>query len=74
MSLPLFALVTRPADGSPIVRGVFTTREKAKNHDPMLKGTWSTGPQMGWEQSHESSLVNHSQIIPYFANEELKLQ
>jgi len=73
MSLPLFALVTRPAEGAPIFRGAFTTRHKAEVHDPMLKGTWSTGPQLGWSQSHEGSLVSYSQIIPFFANEELKL-
>lgn len=73
MSLQLFALVRRPAEGAPEIRGVFTTAQKAEVFDPILKGTWSTGPKMGWKQSHEGSLVSYSQIVPFFANEELKL-
>lgn len=67
-----FILVRRPADGPPALRGIFTTLEKAQNHDPVLKGTWGEG-LLGSRISHRESLTNKHTIHAVPLNEELKV-
>lgn len=73
MSLPLFALIRKPAEGKPEIRGVFTTRDKAKNHDPELRAGWTSGPSQGSLMTNEGSLINYHEIRLVHANEELRL-
>lgn len=73
MSLPLFALVRLPHEAEPVVRGVFTTPEKAKNHDPDLRTGWVRGPETGKFETNLGSLINYHQVVPIFANEEFSL-
>jgi hypothetical protein len=73
MSLPLFALILKPKDQQPVVRGVFTTRDKAKNHDPELRTGWTSGPVQGALMVNEGSLISYHEIRLIHANEELRL-
>jgi hypothetical protein len=71
--MQMFLLVqigNKPEDR--VVRGVFTTSLKAKNHDAALKGMWTTGPGMGWFEVNTGSLSgSHHVIKPIHANEEI---
>lgn len=75
MSMRLFALVRRPSEGPPEVRGVFTTPGKAEAHDEALKGMWVKGEQgIGRREVNRGSLLNFHEVVPFFANEELDLR
>lgn len=74
MSLPLFALIRKPKDQAPELRGVFTTRDKAKNHDPELRTGWTSGPGQGMLMVNEGSLISYHEIKLIHANEEINLQ
>jgi AMMECR1 domain-containing protein len=72
--MQIFLLIQDPDRSGTRVRGVFTTAEKAKNHDPELRGGWSTGPSMGWHDINRGSLTGAHHIVrPAHANEELEL-
>lgn len=72
--MQLFLLIQDPEGSRRKVRGVFTTPDKAKNHDKDLKGGWTTGPSMGWWDINRGSLTGAHHIVrPVLANEELEL-
>lgn len=72
--MQIFLLIRNPDSDSPRVRGVFTTANKAKNHDPDLKGMWSSGPSFGWFENNKGSITGSHRIVrPASANEELNL-
>lgn len=71
--MQIFLLIQDPEGPRTRVRGVFTTANKAKDHDKELIG-WSTGPSMGWLDINRGSLTGMHHIIrPAHANEELEL-
>ncbi|QAX93013.1 hypothetical protein SEA_ROONEY_67 [Streptomyces phage Rooney] len=72
--MQIFLLIQDPEGPRTRVRGVFTTADKAKNHDKELKGGWTTGPSMGWFDINRGSLTGMHHIVrPAHANEELEL-
>lgn len=72
--MQMYLLVQDPESARPRVRGVFTTANKAKNHDDDLRGMWSTGPRHGWFEVNTGSLTgSHHVVRPVLANEELEL-
>lgn len=77
MAMQLYVLVRRPKEGTPEVRGVFTTPAKAENHDVALKGLFTRvreDGRFGWTEVHPESALNHHTVQPYFPNEELDLR
>ncbi|HEY3434928.1 MAG TPA: hypothetical protein VGK41_04685 [Solirubrobacterales bacterium] len=53
---------------------MFTTRDKAKNHDPELRTGWTSGPGQGMLMVNEGSLISYHEIKLIHANEEINLQ
>lgn len=72
MALSLFLLVQAPKQPDERIRGVFTTVDKAKNHDKTLAGRWETGPDMGQYMVGEEGSVDHHVIRLQHANEEIQ--
>lgn len=73
--MQLYLLVKRPFGEPAVDRGIFTTLEKAKSHDPILKGTWENqdGAPLGTLVSHKTHLTYKHTIHIVPANEELHL-
>ena len=73
MAMSLFLLIQAPTEQDDMaVRGIFTTLDKAKNHDKALSGRWVTGPQLGWYMVGEPGSADHHHIRSQHVNEEIQ--
>ena len=72
--MQMFLLIQNPGADNSKVRGVFTTAARAKNHDPELRGLWSSGTRVGSFEINAGSLLGkHHTVSPILVNEELEL-